>query len=147
MTTITYAWMDGCAGEAGTWTGDRGEAIARAAEELSATEQDDGRYRYHADEGEADYLVDADDMAELGAALLDGHTMDECYSIWCAGAAMEEVTMRAEERDDTWTVEDPAGGIWWPSTEAREQIAEADDPATEALSICSHEPMRGEWRQ
>lgn len=46
---------------------------------------------------------------------------------------------------DGWHVEDPAGGIWWPSDEASEQIESTSDPASESVRICRETPMRGTW--
>lgn len=43
-------------------------------------------------------------------------------------------------------VTDPAGGRWWPSDEAQDEIQQSDDPEATALRICVDAPMRGTWR-
>lgn len=81
---IDYAWMGGCTEEYGTWRGDKATAIAAGADAVDAS-RDGDVWRYHADEVDADVIVSDDELAELGAALLDGHSTSEVYSIWCAG--------------------------------------------------------------
>lgn len=53
----------------------------------------------------------------------------------------------ARQDDGTWTVVDPKGGIWWPNSEADEEISAAVDPAETALRIATETPMRGTWNQ
>lgn len=91
--TIPYTWIDDeCTLRCGTYTGDPERAILRGADALDAESVEDAQYRYHADETGEDYLVDVEDVASLGAALLGGHSMSECYSIWCADTDAREVT-------------------------------------------------------
>ena len=89
--TIAYAVSVDCTYRTGEWTGPMAEAIEAAADALSAYEAGEG-YRYDDDGMRATYEVSAEDMAELGAALLSGHSLAEAYSIWCAGTVPEEVT-------------------------------------------------------
>lgn len=43
-------------------------------------------------------------------------------------------------------VEDPHGGVWHPSDEARAEAEASADPAAAIRRICTEQPMRGEWR-
>lgn len=61
-------------------------------------------------------------------------------------AAREFFGLRAEGSDDSWSVVDPEGGVWWPSDEAADEIAAAQDSAAMAVRICTEQPMRGDWR-
>lgn len=88
--TIDWSAVVDCQQVYGEWTGERAEAVRAGAEALDAELTDDGRYRYYADETSTDYLVDDDAVAELGAALLSGHSMSEAYSIWSSGTDAEE---------------------------------------------------------
>lgn len=45
------------------------------------------------------------------------------------------------------SVEDPAGGTWWPDDAAREEIADAPDSGAAAIRICESAPIRGTWCQ
>lgn len=87
-TTIEYTYVSE---NDGTWTGDRSAAIARGVEALAANECEDGTYIYRASDAEGGdyYVVTADEVAELGAALLDGRSLSEAYSIWCSSAGRE----------------------------------------------------------
>lgn len=87
---IDYAWIDDdCVERYGTWTGDRAVAIRAACEALDAVGLPDGRAAYYASESGSWWAVESDDLAALGAALLDGHTLDEVYSVWCSSSGVE----------------------------------------------------------
>jgi len=45
------------------------------------------------------------------------------------------------------SVEDPAGGVWWPDHGARMEIEASDDRCAAAVHICRNSPMRGRWAQ
>lgn len=77
------------AAQAVTWTGARDEAIARAATELEANPwgTDDALYACYPEEladqlGGEPILVPADSMAQLGAGLLDDHSLSELWDCW-----------------------------------------------------------------
>ena len=53
--------------------------------------------------------------------------------------------LEAVEGNGTYGVRATAGGVWWPSEEAAEEIEAADNPAETALRICRDQPMRGKW--
>lgn len=114
--TIEYAYLSNSAEIEGTWTGDRDAAVAAAVESLSASELADGDYIYHASETAQWYVVDADDMATLGAAKLGGHE-SEAYSLWCAACGRdatgeeiaEVVSVEIGEVTEEWTSEDDDG--------------------------------------
>ena len=59
----------------------------------------------------------------------------------------ETTDLRTETSDNTLTVTDPQGGVWWPDAEATAEIEASDDPEATAIKIATDEPMRGEWRQ
>ena len=82
-TEITYSYVRDLVRRSGTWTGDQSVAIREAVCRLEAS-PDGAAWTYHADEIREDVTVSGADMALLGAALLDGITMSEAYSIWCA---------------------------------------------------------------
>lgn len=86
--TITYtAITETCTATYGEWTGPKADAIARAVDELDAEvygADGNGEWTYVAEETGETILVDDDEMAELGAALLSGETMASAYSIWCS---------------------------------------------------------------
>ena len=58
---------------------------------------------------------------------------------------MTTTTLRAERRHETWTVTDPAGGVWWPDADAEREIDAAADPGTRAVEIADRAPTRGRW--
>lgn len=91
ISSIPFSFMDGCSYETGEWTGTLADAVAAAVEALKAEEREDGQYVYHADETDSDWLVDADDLSRLGAALLSGIELSDAYSIWCSETSSEEV--------------------------------------------------------
>lgn len=82
-------------------------------------------------------VVSAEEAEDIVAADEDG------YDHVVEGAVVPPMTVI--EQDGTLCVEDPAGGVWWPSDEAAAAIAAADDPQAEALRICDAQPMRGDW--
>ena len=53
--------------------------------------------------------------------------------------------LKAIESVDGYSVQDPAGGRWWPRDEAAAEIAASADPAAAAVRICTTQPMRGAW--
>ena len=55
-------------------------------------------------------------------------------------------TLYARLMDGKWTVEDTAGGIWWPNDAASAEIARASDPEQTTLDMCANDPMSGIWR-
>jgi len=81
---IVYEYLRDGAAVTARWAGDRDVAIRAAANALDAQRDRCGHWRYYAEEADEHYLIDPDDMAELGAALLDDHDMSEVYSLWCA---------------------------------------------------------------
>lgn len=89
--TIPYSYLDGITEQYGEWTGDRSRAEKAGADALDAVSMGGGMYAHYADETSAWYLVDADDMVTLGAALLDGRDLSDVYSRWCAETGSEEV--------------------------------------------------------
>lgn len=97
LPAIDYTWMHDNAQRYGALHCSRSDAIERAAEALRADVTTDGRYRYYASETGSHWLVSADDMAALGAALLAGHSLSECYSIWCADSDAAEDDEKAKE--------------------------------------------------
>jgi hypothetical protein len=56
-------------------------------------------------------------------------------------------TATATRNTNSWTVRDPAGGVWWPDEDAAAEIESADDPAATAVRIATETPMRGTWVQ
>lgn len=58
---------------------------------------------------------------------------------------MNEKTLTADVSDDSVSVRDSEGGVWWPSDEAKSEILETTDPAARAVEICDAQPMRGKW--
>ena len=70
----------------GTWTGAADAAIAAAVSALQADEDRHGRGYVYRETCGTLYRVDSDDLARLGAALLDGHTLDRTYSVWCSAS-------------------------------------------------------------
>lgn len=81
--TITYSFIEDCTSESGEWTGDKAEAVRAGVEAVDAEPHGDD-YIYRATETRLDYIVDEDELAQLGAALLDGVPMAAVYSIWCS---------------------------------------------------------------
>ena len=53
--------------------------------------------------------------------------------------------MIAVYRHDTWTVDDPEGGTWWPDDNLVSHLTEVEDPAAEVLRVCREAPYRGRW--
>jgi len=95
--TVTYGFIRDCTGGSGTWVGSRQEALKAAVDALDASPAGDDEWRYYADETSSSWLVEEDDMVRLGAALLSGYDMSECYSLWCSeSVAQEEIP---EEED------------------------------------------------
>ena len=90
-TTIRYAAVVDCELTSGYWTGDRAEALARGRAAVSARQESyqTERYTYRADETGSHIEVTGDELARLGAALLDGRTMGEAYSVWCTESGHE----------------------------------------------------------
>lgn len=90
-TTIRYAAVIDCALTGGYWTGDRAEALARGRAAVRARQESyqTERYTYRADETGSHIEVTGDELARLGAALLDGRTMSEAYSVWCTESGHE----------------------------------------------------------
>ena len=89
--TIEYTAVREFAQYSGSYDGDEAAIIAAAVEFLAAAEEE-GEYRYHADEAEADFLVSRQGMLEAGAAILAGE--DDWYSLWCTSFG-DEVPTRA----------------------------------------------------
>lgn len=92
MTTITYSYTEydtqaQRTGICSTLT--EAAAVAIAIDRLDATELESGDYIYWPEEtpGQA-YVVDAEELARLGAALhcVGGH---DVYSLWCAETGHE----------------------------------------------------------
>ena len=82
---ISYSWVDqDHIHRTGMWEGDPSEAIAAGAAGIGAEDHPDHGWVYLASEVCEHVAVDSDDLAALGAALLAGHPMGECYSIWCS---------------------------------------------------------------
>jgi len=99
------------------------------------------------DEGPESY----EDAAKIFAAIF-GRDPDpedgDAGDLWShACAAVDDPTLRAEVRHDTWTVVDPAGGRWWPNARVSAELAAAEDPAAEVVRICTETPLRGRWAQ
>ena len=65
-------------------------AIHAAAWRLDAVDIGDGEYAYYAYETRTWWVVSEEDLARLGAALLDGHGTGDDYSLWCAGIVAVE---------------------------------------------------------
>jgi len=57
-----------------------------------------------------------------------------------------DVGLRVRKLHDEFVVWDGQGGVWWPSEEAQEEIAEADNPRVAALRMCYDQPYRGVWK-
>lgn len=136
--TIFYTYAEDTTERTGQIACDRDEAIARAVDELDAERMEDGRYRYHADEAGRDYAVTADEMAELGAGLLAGHSMGSLYSIWCSSTGEEITDIYAAVRPD------PADGARGEivalarhalDEDAREWFAQLDGRMTHGCSL------------
>lgn len=53
--------------------------------------------------------------------------------------------LTATQMNGRWCVKDDFGAIWLPDYKATQQITGADDPAAEAVDICSRTPYRGDW--
>lgn len=88
--SIDYVYQGEDLGEhSGAWTGPRAEAIQAAVDALDA-EGIDGDYVYHDEASDARWVNTGDDLAKLGAALLDGHSIGASYSLWCAATGGDE---------------------------------------------------------
>lgn len=58
----------------------------------------------------------------------------------------DEAELIAHEGVHGWSVEDVAGGVWWPRPSAASDLEDAEDPAALALVICAYKGlMAGEW--
>ena len=88
--SIDYVYQGDDLGEhSGTWTGPRADAVEAAVDALGA-EEVDGDYVYDDDASDAKWVNTSDELATLGAALLDGHDMSAAYSLWCAATGGDE---------------------------------------------------------
>jgi hypothetical protein len=88
---IRYSVVKDCEVVVGTWEGAFDAALAkgRAAVHANPVAYTRDLYTYRADEVGSYWEVKARDLAELGAALLDGHDLSEAYSIWCTANGVE----------------------------------------------------------
>lgn len=116
---------------------------------------DDGGWflRYTDEHGQRlDWILTTTDRADVDGAL------DEAVR-WMGRDDPGRDTIAVEREEETQesidarlyvrdgVVVDPTGGVWGPSPEAAEEIANSTDPAATALRICREDPMRGEWSQ
>ena len=60
--------------------------------------------------------------------------------------ALPTANLTASLRNNTWTVTDSNGGVWWPNDPTAAEIAASTDAAATAVRICDTQPTRGEWR-
>lgn len=89
---IGYGYQDGAERLSGAWYGAESEALAAGVAALGAEFVDYGvgydlveevRMYTYRDPVTGDYLTDDEAaMQILGAAVLDGRTLDQCYPIW-----------------------------------------------------------------
>lgn len=86
-TSITYAYVEHGEQRSAEQACTTEQAVAAAVDHLDAVAHNGG-YAYRAEETGSWYAVSADDMAELGAAVLGGRA-SEAYSLWCAGCGDE----------------------------------------------------------
>ena len=145
--------------------------ITAAIEYLNATETATGSgYRWHDDASNSTVEASADDLEQLGAALLNDGDVDQAMAAMCietvppALTAEEPPRLRGERQRHFlvfegpgdrehglrvlvtgWTVRDADGGTWFPNDDADAEIEASDDPAATAVTICRDEPMRGTW--
>ena len=85
--TVAYSYVDGGVQRSAEHRCTTEQAIAAAVDHLDAIEHGTG-YAYRAEETDSWYEVTADDMAELGGAVLAGRA-SAAYSLWCAGCGSE----------------------------------------------------------
>lgn len=104
--TIAYSAVVDTRHVRDTYQGLRSAAVAAAVAALDAEPDSDGRHRYRDDATGDDYIVGEGDLARLGAALLDGHSLGDAYSIWCAESEAEEAESEAEEDMDEYSLAD-----------------------------------------
>lgn len=88
--TAVYTYAEGTSAVRGEWPCSRREAVKAAVEALGAEHVEGETWRYHADETASDWLVEEDDLIDLGGGLLAGHTLKSLYSHWCAEHEGEE---------------------------------------------------------
>jgi len=84
---FTFAYLDDFEGRRGVWRGTEPDAICAAEAYLGAWPEDDGSWRYVAEETGMTYEITRDDVVEAGAAILAG--ADDWYSLWCASCGTE----------------------------------------------------------
>lgn len=88
---IRYAYLGaGGVEESAEWSGQYGSALAAGVRYLDAEETASARYEYHSTETGSRWIVDAADVATLGAAVLAGRG-GQAYSLWCAATEATEV--------------------------------------------------------
>lgn len=92
-----------------------------------------------------DEVLDSDNAIFSTDSGRCGYLIDEAGETW-EYAVLRPTSLTPEYHDDTVTVRDLEGGIWWPNDEASAEIMAAADPEKTAMRICDNEPMRGEWR-
>lgn len=85
--TVAYSYIEAGEQRSAEHACTTEQAIAAAVSHLDAIAHDGG-YAYRAEETGLWYEVSADDMAELGAAVLAGRA-SQAYSLWCAGCGEE----------------------------------------------------------
>lgn len=102
-TTIRYSYMDDSTERTSAREVDIDAAIAAAAAAIDAKSNDDGQtWIHHDDAARSDWRVSARDMTVLGAALLDGHSLNSVYSVWCANSVAVEVEPESTDDRDAW---------------------------------------------
>ena len=88
---IGYGYQDEAGRGHGSWYGDRAEALAAGVTALGAEfvdvvvndDREEVSMYTHRDPVTGAYLTDDEGaMRILGAAILDGRTLDQCYPIW-----------------------------------------------------------------
>lgn len=89
--TAFYTYAKGTAAFSGEWKCSRREAVKAAVEALGAEHVEGETWRYHADETASDWLVEEDDLVDLGGGLMAGHTLKSLYSHWCAEHEAKEI--------------------------------------------------------
>ena len=125
---IAYSWLDQYRiHRTGTWEGDPSEAIAAGAAALGAEDHPDHGWVYLASEICEHVAVDGHELAALGAALLAGHPMGECYSIWCCESMSSVVDLDDDDDEDEPTTDDQIQAL------AAEAVEAGD---TEGHAIC-----------
>lgn len=125
--TISYSYMDECQERHGEWTGDRDDALAEAVRHLNVIEAGEETWILRSSATDGWWRVSDEGMASYGAAMLDGHTSEEVYSLWCAGSGGgSEIDVA------TWARE-------LASTE-HAAVARAQDGSPEATAVAAAEP-------